>query len=180
VDTPGPESEDDWTFLAAAYDEATNEVTVYVDIDATTTDDDVVAVSEPTLFNPGQDTFSVGSLRPDNTAEAWVGFIDNPFVFRAVLSLEDITGIRDAGSPLPGFGGPGGNLGFRITDISIGNDGIISIGWGGTRPNAAVIIEASSNLINWDEIADGIEESPFSFPSPADVDEIYLRLRLEP
>ena len=48
--TPGPESVDDWTFLAVTYSRADREVTVYVDLDSSTTADDLVAVSEPTLF----------------------------------------------------------------------------------------------------------------------------------
>ncbi|MGK0185446.1 MAG: hypothetical protein ACI9R3_001224 [Verrucomicrobiales bacterium] len=179
-DLPGPESEDDWTFIAAAYDEAAGEVTVYVDIDSTTTDDALVVATEPTAFNPSLDTFSIGSLRPDNTAEAWVGCIDNPFIFRAVLGLDDITAIRDAGSPLPGFGGPGGNFGFRITDITIGTDGIVTIDWDGARSNASVILESSADLDGWEEVADGIEETPISIPVPPEVSEIYFRLRLEP
>ena len=180
TDLPEPTSEDDWTFFAATYDDPAGTVTVFVDLDSTTTDDPVVAITEPALFNIGQDTFAIGSLRPDNTTEAWVGFIDNPFVFRAALSIEDITTIRDAGSPVPGFGPGGGGLGFRITSVTIGADRSVTVSWDGARANAAFILESSANLIDWDEVADGIEETTITIPTPDDVTEIYYRVRLEP
>ena len=45
--TPGPESTDDWTFLAATFDEPNDEVIVYVDTDVSSLDDDLVAVAGP-------------------------------------------------------------------------------------------------------------------------------------
>ncbi len=45
-DLPGPESTEDWTFLAASYDSADGSVTVYVDLDASTADDELVTVTE--------------------------------------------------------------------------------------------------------------------------------------
>ena len=177
---PAPDNEEDWSFLAAAYDQEALTVTVFIDLDASSTDDDVeVLLFEGTSFGASFDTFSVGSLRPDNTAEAWIGFIDNPFVYRALLTTEDITTIRDSGSPL-GSGGPGGSLGFRITDISLDEDGNITISWGGARSNASVILESTTDFVLWDELADGIEEMTISIPAPADVAELYFRLRLEP
>ena len=80
VDTPGPENTEDWAFLAAVYDEETQEVTVYVDTDAGTVGDQLAIVTEPTGFGAGQSEFSIGSLRPDNAAEGWVGLIDNAWV----------------------------------------------------------------------------------------------------
>ena len=95
---PGPEDTDAWTFLAAAYDQELKEVTVYVDLDANTTDDDLVVVTEPASFGPGQNSLSIGSLRPDNGAEGWVGLIDNAFVYQTKLTLQQMTALRNNGA----------------------------------------------------------------------------------
>ena len=106
VGTPGPESVDHWTFLAASYDQTANEVTVYVDVDSSTTDDALVAVTEPTAFGDGFDTFAIGGLRPDNANEGWAGAIDNVFVFDDALSADQLTQIRDGGkAAIEGAGG---------------------------------------------------------------------------
>ncbi|NCF94364.1 MAG: choice-of-anchor D domain-containing protein [Verrucomicrobiaceae bacterium] len=97
VGTPGPESEDDWTFIAAVYDHPNNRVTVYVDVDSSTTEDTLVGVTEPTGFGDGFPTMSLGSLRPDNTAEGWIGLIDNAFLFDAALDPGQIRRLRDGG-----------------------------------------------------------------------------------
>ena len=93
-DLPGPESTEDWTFLAASYDSADGSVTVYVDLDASTADDELVTVTENANWNNGQGTFAIGGLRPDNTAEAWDGVIDNVFVYNEVLSAEEVAALR--------------------------------------------------------------------------------------
>ena len=97
VGTPAPENTDDWALLVAVMDQANNEVTVYVDIDVSTTDDALVSVTEAATFGPGWDTMSVGSLRPDNASEGWVGSIDNAFVAEGLLSAEEVTALRDQG-----------------------------------------------------------------------------------
>ena len=94
--TPVVDSTDAWTFIAATYDQATEQVVVYVDTDADTMTDDVVAVSEPAGFGPSRfTTFAIGGLRPDNAAEAWNGLIDGVFVFDNVLTAAEITEIRN-------------------------------------------------------------------------------------
>jgi len=96
--TPGPENIDNWTFLASVYDQEVKEVTVYVDIDASTTDDDLVVVTEPASFGLGQNTLSIGSLRPDNGSEGWVGLIDNAFVYQTKLTLRQLMTLRNGGA----------------------------------------------------------------------------------
>jgi len=93
-DLPGPESTEDWTFIAASYDSAAGTVSVYVDVDASSTDDELVAVTEEARWNNGQGTFAIGGLRPDNTTELWDGAIDNVFVYNQVLSPEEIAALR--------------------------------------------------------------------------------------
>lgn len=98
VGTPEPQALDQWTFLAASFDQAAAEVIVYVDLDATTKDDPLVAVSRPnSVFGPGFPTTSIGSLRPDNANEGFVGGIDNVFFYNKVVSAEDLTMLRNDG-----------------------------------------------------------------------------------
>ena len=94
-DLPGPENTEDWTFIAASYDSAAGTVSVYVDLDASSIDDELIAVTETARWNNGQGTFAIGGLRPDNTAELWDGTIDNVFVYDEVLSIEQITALRN-------------------------------------------------------------------------------------
>ena len=94
-DLPGPENTEDWTFIAASYDSAAGTVSVYVDLDASTADDELVAVTETARWNSGQGSFAIGGLRPDNTAELWDGAIDNVFVYNEALSTEQITALRN-------------------------------------------------------------------------------------
>ena len=63
-----------------------------------TTDDDLVVVTEPASFGPGQNSLSIGSLRPDNGAEGWVGLIDNAFVYQTKLTLQQMTALRNNGA----------------------------------------------------------------------------------
>ena len=91
---PGPKNTEWWTFLAASYDGTAGTVTVYVDVDASTTDDELISVTEEARWNNGQETFAIGGLRPDNTAELWDGAIDNAFVYDTVLSAEEIAALR--------------------------------------------------------------------------------------
>ncbi len=99
--TPVPRSTDEWTFIAVAYDQPNSEMTLYVDLDASTTDDIPVALMHPTDFNPGYETTAIGSIRPDQTAEGWEGWIDQVFFFEGALDLAAITRIRN-GEILPG------------------------------------------------------------------------------
>lgn len=96
--TPEPTSIEEWTFLAATYDQPSAIATVWVDLNAATTNDALVSVSRPnSVFGPGFATTAIGNLRPDNLAEAWVGSIDNVFFFNTVLSADDLKKLRDQG-----------------------------------------------------------------------------------
>ncbi len=99
VDTPGanPTSTSDWAFIAASYDETTNDTTFYFDLDASSTEG-LNSVTWNTSFgNSGQSQFVVGGLRPDGMFEGWVGAIDNVFVFDEVLDEATLTGFRNGG-----------------------------------------------------------------------------------
>ncbi len=95
--TPGPVSTTAWTFIAASYDQVAKTVTMYVDPDASTTTDPLVAVTEPAGFGAGFNTFAIGSIRPDINGESWDGVIDNVFLYNEVLSAAAVTALRDAG-----------------------------------------------------------------------------------
>lgn len=95
LELPGPESFEDWTFVAATFNQILNEVVVYVDIDSSSTSDALVSDRAATTYGPGFNTFSIGSINPNSPAEGWVGSIDNVFVYGAILSPEQLTRIRD-------------------------------------------------------------------------------------
>jgi hypothetical protein len=96
-----PVSTDDWTFIAASYDEGTGTITMFLDLDASTTDDPLYVLEETGhAFNPSLDTLAIGGLRPDNDAEAWDGAIDQAFVFNEIVDESTLTGFRDAGGLL--------------------------------------------------------------------------------
>lgn len=99
VDTPGanPINTSDWAFIAASYDENTNQTIFYFDLDATT-QEGLNSVTWNTSFgNSGQSQFVVGGLRPDVMAEGWLGAIDNVFVFDEVLDETTLTNFRNNG-----------------------------------------------------------------------------------
>jgi hypothetical protein len=107
VGTPEPVSLEEWTFLAATYDQPAAIVTVWVDLNAATTNDALVSVSRPnSTFGPGFNTVAIGNLRPDNLAEAWIGSIDNVFFFNSILSEADLTLLRNRGKAALEGGAP--------------------------------------------------------------------------
>ena len=55
-------------------------------------------VTEPASFGLGQNTLSIGSLRPDNGSEGWVGLIDNAFVYQTKLTLRQLMTLRNGGA----------------------------------------------------------------------------------
>ncbi|MFP6873110.1 MAG: CotH kinase family protein [Verrucomicrobiales bacterium] len=96
--TPAPANTTDWTFVAASHDQAAKTVTVYVDLDASTTADPLVAVTEPAGFGTGWPTFAIGGIRPDRANEAWDGAIDQVFIYDEALDLAEVTALRNAGA----------------------------------------------------------------------------------
>ena len=153
-DLPGPDSTEDWTFLAASYDSADGSVSVYVDVDASSIDDELIKVTEPANWNNGQGTFAIGGLRPDNTAEAWDGSIDNVFVYEGILTDEEMKDLRDraaiAGEDL------------RITNVIRNPDNSFTLTWT-SNPNAGTTYTVlfSQNLSDplefWGDDDDSVE-----------------------
>jgi hypothetical protein len=102
AELPGPRSTNEWTFVAATYDDLSLTLTVYVDVDANTVGDELASATvTDAFFQFGQDTTAIGSLRPDNGDEGWIGYIDNVFLFDHILTREELTALRDKGSPDP-------------------------------------------------------------------------------
>lgn len=95
--TPGPASTSQWSFIAASYDQVAKTVTVYVDVDASTTADALATVTEPGAFGTGWSTFAIGAIRPDQNSEPWSGVIDNVFLYNEVLTPAAVTKLRDDG-----------------------------------------------------------------------------------
>lgn len=113
---PAPKSTDDWTFLAVTYDDWTGQMTLYVDLDTLTIGDALQVSSSPASFGGGQTMVAIGSLRPDNLDEGWQGSIDNVFFYDEVLTLQQLTDIRDGGKgAILGTGGEDPD--FRITSV---------------------------------------------------------------
>ncbi len=95
ANTPTPTSLDGWSFIAATYSEPASQVVMYVDLDASTIDDPLVVVSSPSGFGSGFSTTAIGGLRPDNANEGWIGSIDNVFFYDKVLTVDELTTLRD-------------------------------------------------------------------------------------
>ena len=92
-----PKSTSDWTFLAVTYDDWTGQMTVYVDLNSLSIGDPLEMATSPAAFGDGQATVAIGGLRPDNADEGWQGAIDNVFFYDEVLTVEQLTAIRDGG-----------------------------------------------------------------------------------
>jgi hypothetical protein len=65
--TPEPVNTNDWTFLAATYDQNAQQVIIYVDLDASTVGP-LAVVTNTSAFATGFDTTAIGGIRPDSNA----------------------------------------------------------------------------------------------------------------
>lgn len=95
--TATPTSTNEWTFVAVTYDDFSATMTLYVDLDSLSIQDPLDVVTSPSGMGLGQTALSIGSLRPDNADEGWVGMMDNVFIYDEVLTVEQLTAIRDGG-----------------------------------------------------------------------------------
>ncbi len=132
---------DQWAFLAAVYDQPSGNVTLYVDIDADTANDDLRAFSNPTGFGSGQTSVAIGSLRPDNFSEGFRGVMDNVFFFSDALSQQDLTQLRDLGVSY--FQSDGVELSSSESSIAA-NRPRINVGY--TLPFTVVSVAANQHL----------------------------------
>jgi Concanavalin A-like lectin/glucanases superfamily len=96
---PAPVNTTDWTFIAASH--TGSQITLYVDLNASTTGDPLISITEPAAFGPGFNTFAIGGIRPDIESESWDGVIDQVFVYNEVLSGAQLTQFRDQGFVIP-------------------------------------------------------------------------------
>lgn len=97
-DTPAPTSTDAWSFVAATYDQDSAQVSLYVDLDVSTTGDPLEVTPGSASFGAGLNTTAIGAIRPDAQSEGWEGRIDNVFFYQTVLTEQDLTNIRDVGA----------------------------------------------------------------------------------
>jgi hypothetical protein len=81
------------------YDQHTTNLTLYVDLDVSSIDDDPQAISTAADMGTGSPNgTSIGTISPDNNNEAWNGYIDNVFFFNGAVDAATIRAIRDAGA----------------------------------------------------------------------------------
>ncbi|MCB1097802.1 MAG: choice-of-anchor D domain-containing protein, partial [Verrucomicrobiae bacterium] len=178
---PAPEDEDAWSFFAGSFSEADKTLTLFLDLDASSTNDPLQTVTfEGTTFGAGSTVTSLGSLTPTG-GEGWIGYIDNVFVFGAVLSAEQLTSFRNGGSAAI-LGG--GNIeAFEIVSaepvLLEGGATGIALGWEGGPAQVAYIVEFSTDLIFWEEVADGVDGTSYTATLDAGATEIYYRVRVE-
>lgn len=179
---PAPEDEEAWSFFAGSFNETEKTLTLFLDLDASSTDDDLESVTfEGTTFGAGFETTSIGSLNPTGTGEGWVGYIDNVFIFAATLSGEQLMSIRNGGSAA--ILGGGEVPPFAITSVEIivleGGGTGVEISWtGGPAGVSSYLVEFSTDLIEWEEVDDGVEANSYVITPEAGVSEIYYRVRV--
>ncbi len=78
----------EWTFVAAVWDTGPDETTVRLHANENN-------ITEPITNTPSRFvTSAIGSLRPDNFNEGWVGLIDEVQIFGAALTVEEVEAIR--------------------------------------------------------------------------------------
>ena len=115
---PTPTSTNDWTFLAVTYDQNAGQMALYVDLDSLSIGDALNVSTSPTGFGSGQDTLSIGSIRPDTLDEAWVGLLDNVFIYDEVLTQDQLTTVRNGGKgAILGSGGNDPNL--KVSSVPV-------------------------------------------------------------
>jgi hypothetical protein len=143
-----PVSTEDWTFIAAVYDQLAATVTTFIDLDASSTND-ALMVSAPltTTLGEGNPALGIGALSP-TAGEFWRGMIDNVFVYRTALTTEQLTAIRN--------GGPSAILAeatpdLRIINIQRGAD--LRLTWNSSEGQTYSIQYTPSITGTWQDIA---------------------------
>lgn len=93
---PEPLGPDAWTFLAAVYDQPSSQLTLYVDLDVATTDDEPQAIVHAAPMGAGAATAAIGAIAPGG-GEGWVGPIDNVFFLGGRTDAALVKSVRDLG-----------------------------------------------------------------------------------
>ncbi|HEX2748565.1 MAG TPA: LamG-like jellyroll fold domain-containing protein [Verrucomicrobiales bacterium] len=153
--TPGPVNTTDWTFLAATYDQTAGTATMYVDLNAATTNEPLRSATEAASFGAGFGNFAIGDLRPDGVSEPWAGSIDNVFVYSGILSDEEIRNLRDNGKSAA----LGAQAAFEVTNWHINANGTVTLTWR-SEPGALYTVRYNFDLTNpvnaWPDDADDV------------------------
>jgi hypothetical protein len=144
-----PTSTEDWTFVAAAFDELADNVTFYVDLDASTTTDPLASASALSIHGGGAAEFAIGSLSPTG-GEDWNGLIDNVFLYRNALTAGQITAIRDGGADAI-LGTPQPDL--VITSVLTGDTDITIVWTSSPAATYGVDYKPSLDEAGWNRIA---------------------------
>lgn len=143
----GPEVNlEEWDHIVLRYDNSTVEKSLFVNGELIETQEDPVAQNQETPFN-------IGAGQDFGNGFWFLGNIDNMALFRTALTDEEVDQIYNNG--VEAFLG---NVSvFQILDIDRDTASEnITISFTST-PGASYIIERSSDLSNWLELADGVE-----------------------
>lgn len=94
---PVPQSTNDWSFVAAFYDQANEVVSLFVDLDSQSTEDEPLSFDFAANMGAGTKSVSIGSAGANGNAEGWQGLIDNVFFMAGPMDSATIRSIRDLG-----------------------------------------------------------------------------------
>jgi hypothetical protein len=92
-----PTNTTQWTFLAVTYDQDLGTMSLYTDLDVSTTEP-LAEFDAPANHGSGFSSTAIGDLRPDGPSESWQGSIDNVFFYQTVLTVDQLTAIRNGGA----------------------------------------------------------------------------------
>ena len=86
-----------WSFIATSHNQVTGQMTLYVDLDASTTGDALLQFTTTgATFGPGNTITAIGAF--PSGGESWDGAIDQVFIFNEELSSAQLTQFRNQGS----------------------------------------------------------------------------------
>ena len=85
-----------WSFVATLHNQTTNVMTLFVDLDASTTGDALLQFTTTgATFGDGNTTTAIGAF--PSGSESWDGAIDQVFIFNEELSNAQLTQFRNQG-----------------------------------------------------------------------------------
>ena len=85
-----------WSFIATSHNQNTGQITLYVDLDASSTGDALLEFTTAGTFGDGNTTTAIPSGN-----ESWDGAIDQVFIFDEELSSAQLTQFRNQGFVIP-------------------------------------------------------------------------------
>lgn len=180
-----PDDVEDWTFIAAVYDQPAGQMTLYVDLHTADGAEDMIVVERNTVFGDHQTTTSVGSLRPDNNSEGWIGSLDNVFFYQTALTPAQIRAVREGGAAvILADNPPQPAADFAIISVERGAD--VKLTWE-SLAGRTYVIQSSTSLAagQWEDIATVEAEATTTTYSDTDATRLarpvgFYRVQLKP